>query len=88
MREVRNMSYYYLIDLWGNVPIETKFDLPEGYLPEQSTRKEVFDFIVKELTESMPLLSKERGQSTYARFNEWAARTLLAKMYLNSRLTF
>ena len=34
----------------------------------------------------MPLLSKERGQSTYARFNEWAARTLLAKMYLNAEV--
>ena len=86
LRATRACYYYFLIDLWGNVPIETKFDLPEGYLPEQSTRKEVFDFIVKELTESMPLLSKERGQSTYARFNEWAARTLLAKMYLNAEV--
>jgi hypothetical protein len=86
LRATRACYYYFLIDLWGNVPIQTKFDIPDGYLPEQSSRKEVFDFIVKELLESIPLLPKERNQRTYARFNEWAARTLLAKMYLNAEV--
>ena len=86
LRATRACYYYLLIDLWGNVPIETKFDQPDGYLPTQSTRKQVYDFIIQEITESIPLLSKERNQSTYARFNEWAARTLLAKMYLNAEV--
>jgi len=84
---VTRASYYYLLcDLWGNVPIVTRFDIPDGFLPDQSTRKQVYDFILGEILENLPLLSKERNMSTYARFNEWAARTLLAKMYLNAEV--
>ncbi|MDH6342486.1 hypothetical protein M2480_001108 [Parabacteroides sp. PFB2-12] len=84
---VTRASYYYLLcDLFGNVPISTKFDIPDGFLPEQSTRKQVYDFILAEITECLPLLSSKRDQSTYARFNEWAARTLMAKMYINAEV--
>jgi hypothetical protein len=84
LRTVRAFYYYILCDAYGNVPIVTKFDLPQGFLPEQNTRKQVYDFIVKELTESIPLLSNKNDVSTYGRFNKWAAYTLLAKMYLNA----
>lgn len=84
LRVLRASFYYTLCDLYGNVPIITKFDIPEGFLPEQSTRREVFDFIIKEITESLPLLSDKADQSTYGRFNKWAANALLAKMYLNA----
>lgn len=84
---VTRASYYYLLcDLFGNVPISTKFDVPDGFLPEQSTRKQVYDFIFAEINECLHLLSSERNQSTYARFNVWAARTLMAKMYLNAEV--
>jgi hypothetical protein len=85
--KVLRASYYYLLDdLFGNVPIVTKFDVPEGYLPEQSTRKEVYEFIIKELTENIPNLSEEVNSTYYGRFNKWAAYALLAKMYLNSEV--
>lgn len=85
--KVLRASYYYLLDdLFGNVPIVTRFDVPEGYLPEQSTRKEVYEFIIKELTENIPSLSEEVNSTYYGRFNKWAAYALLAKMYLNSEV--
>ena len=85
--KVLRASYYYLLDdLFGNVPIVTKFDVPEGYLPEQSSRQEVYEFIVKELTENIPNLSSEVNSTYYGRFNKWAGFTLLAKMYLNSEV--
>ncbi len=85
--KVLRASYYYLLDdLFGNVPIVTRFDVPEGYLPEQSTRKEVYEFIIKELTENIPNLSEEVNSTYYGRFNKWAAYALLAKMYLNSEV--
>jgi starch-binding outer membrane protein, SusD/RagB family len=86
LRALRASYYYTLCDIFGNVPIITKFDVPEGYLPKQNTRKEVYDFIVKELTEAIPLLSEKADKSTYGRFNKWAAYTLLAKMYLNAKV--
>lgn len=85
--KVLRASYYYVLDdLFGNVPIITKFDVPEGFLPDQSSRKEVYEFIVKELTENIPNLSEATNSEYYGRFNKWAAYTLLAKMYLNSEV--
>lgn len=85
--KVLRASYYYaLCDFFGNVPIITQFDTPKGFLPEQSTRKEVFDFIVKEVSDNLPLLSPLNDQSTYGKFNQWAAHALLAKMYLNAEV--
>lgn len=80
-------SYYWILcDLYGNVPIVDNFDVPEGFLPEQNTRKEVYDFIVKELIENIPLVSDENNQETYGKFNQWAGLSLLAKMYLNAEV--
>jgi hypothetical protein len=87
LRVLRASYYYVLVDIFGNVPIITKFDVPEGFLPEQNTRKEVYDFIVQEVTESLPLLKNESDASTYGRFNnKWAAHALLAKIYLNAEV--
>ncbi len=84
IRALRASYYYVLCDLYGNVPIVTKFDVEPGFLPEQSTRKQVYDFIIGELNEVMPLLSDVTSQTYYGRFNKWAAKALLAKMYLNA----
>lgn len=86
MKLLRASYYWVLCDYFGNVPIVTKFDVPQGFLPQQSTRKEVYDFIVKELIENIPLVSAENDQKTYGKFNQWAGRTLLAKMYLNAEV--
>lgn len=86
LRVLRASYYYPLCDFFGSVPIVTEFDLPEGFLPEPSSRKDVYDFIVREVTESLPLLNPANDRSTYGKFNQWAARTLLAKMYLNAQV--
>ena len=84
LKVLRASYYYILVDLFGNVPIITRFDVEEGFLPDQSKRKDVYDFIIKELTENIPNLSEDSGTEYYGRFNKWAAYTLLAKMYLNA----
>jgi len=85
--KVLRASYYnVLCDLFGNVPIVTKFDVPEGFLPEQNTRKQVNDFIISEITLSIPLLSEEVSPATYGRFTKWGAFALLADMYLNAEV--
>ena len=55
-------------------------------MPEQSSRKDIYDFMVKELLEAIPGLSKNQDETTYGRFNEWAARCLLANIYLNAEV--
>lgn len=86
--KVLRASYYYLLcDQFGSVPIITKFDFPEGYLPQQNTRQEVYNFIISEIISSLIFLSDENNTHTYGRFNnKWAAYALLAKVYLNAKV--
>lgn len=84
LKVLRASYYYILIDLYGNVPIVT--DFKDESLPKQSSRKQVFDFIVGEITANINLLSETPRGYYYGRFNKWAAHTLLAKMYLNAEV--
>ena len=86
MKLLRASYYWVLCDYFGNVPIITQFNVPDGYLPTQNTRKEVYDFIVKEITDNIPLVSADNNQQTYGKFNQWAGHALLAKMYLNAEI--
>lgn len=81
IKVARAHYYYYLLSFFGNVPIETQYDVPDGYLPQTRTRQEVYDFVVKEIRENMDLLTEDR---TYSTFNKWAAKHMLAKVYLNA----
>jgi hypothetical protein len=40
-------------------------------IPTQATRKDVYDFIVSELTEVLPDLKEESDATTYGRMNKW-----------------
>jgi hypothetical protein len=82
LKTLRASYYYILVDLYGNVPIVT--DFKDESLPKQSTRQEVFNFIITEITNNIDNLSETPRGYYYGRFNKWAAHTLLAKMYLNS----
>lgn len=84
LRVVRASYYYVLLDTFGNVPIITKFNVPQGFLPEQSTRKEVYEFVVQQIKKNISYLSEENNRNTYGTFNKWAAHTLLARVYLNA----
>ncbi len=83
LRAVRALAYYLLMDNHGNVPIVT--DYRDASLPEQRTRREVYDFVLAELAEIMPQLSEDAAP-TYGRMNRWAAKALLAKVYLNAEV--
>jgi starch-binding outer membrane protein, SusD/RagB family len=82
LRAVRAYSYSLLLDNFGNVPIVTDFTSTE--LPVQSTRQQLYDFVVKELTEVTPQLSAAVGTATYGRINQFAAKAILARVYLNA----
>jgi hypothetical protein len=83
MRAMRALYYYYMMDLYGNVPIISSFPVPTP--PKTAQRAEVFQFIEKELKEVLPNLSATAGASTYGRPTKWMAFTLLEKLYLNAQ---
>lgn len=80
LRTYRALFYYVLFDLWRNIPVTTTNKVPDGFTPEQETPQFTYDFIVKEVSESKPLLSKEHA---LGQINYWSACMILAKMYLN-----
>lgn len=82
LKGVRAFYYYCYIDLFGNVPIVT--DFTDIQLPRQSTRSEVFDFIVNELKSIEDLVPSEYNSETYGKVTQGMVQMLLAKMYLNA----
>ena len=91
LKIIRAFGYYQLIDFFGNVPIVDRFDVSAGYLPQNNQnfaagRNEVFNFIEKDLLENVDYLSREKNQSTYGRFNKYAALALMAKLYVNAEV--
>lgn len=82
LRVARAFYYSLLLDNFGNVPLVTDFDIEEA--PEQSTREEVYNFVVGELEQNIPNLREETGLSMWGRFNKWAGKMVLAEVYLNA----
>ncbi|HEX2395387.1 MAG TPA: RagB/SusD family nutrient uptake outer membrane protein, partial [Bacteroidales bacterium] len=83
LRVLRGFFYWQLIDLYGNVPLVLDWASAEAAPPTKS-RQEVYDAIVADLEEAVPILSTNVDVSTYGRMNYWAGKMLLAKLYLNS----
>ena len=79
LKALRAYYYYNLLDLFGNVPIVTNFE--DTALPSNSTRKEVYDFVEKELLDAIPHLT---ANVVYSKFTKNVAYSLLARLYLNS----
>jgi hypothetical protein len=84
LKTLRALLYYWLIDLYGNVPIITAYD---GALnPATQDRAVVFDFIEEEIIDNLPYLNRKVDISTYGKVNYYVAQTLLAKLYLNAEI--
>lgn len=82
LRALRALCYFYLCDMFGNVPLIKTFP---GILDEAVTkpRTEIYAFIESELNAAAPALSKN---NTYGRINYWTAKAILAKLYLNAQV--
>lgn len=83
IRTMRALYYFYLMDMFGNVPI-TSFGTTES--PKQSTRAEVFSYIEKELLDVAEGLSAPATvtQQYYGRPTKWMAYAMLQKLYMNA----
>jgi starch-binding outer membrane protein, SusD/RagB family len=83
-RFLRALSYWHGIDIFGNIPLVTEEDPIGPTAPLQSTRQEIFDYLVSELTAIQADLPASAGEGTYGRATKEAAAMLLAKLYLNA----
>ena len=81
-RFIRALNYYYLMDMYANVPLVTKV---EKETPKQNTRAEIFAFLESELLEIQNEMN-EAGSGVYYRADRAAAWLLLARLYLNAEV--
>src|SRR5207237_6050927 len=82
VRALRAFYYYRLMDYFGGVPIVTTTEL--GKHP-RNTRREVFDFIEKELIAARDSgLPATRPVEENGRLTKGAADAILASMYVNA----
>src|SRR5687768_9824758 len=83
LRTLRALYYYKLMDMFGGVPLVTTSEI----MPRaQNSRKEVFDFIEKELNEARVALPATWPAESDGRMTKGAADALLASLYLNAQV--
>lgn len=85
VRVLRAMNYYFLMDLFGNVPFIVESDGVGSYLPEQKDRAFLFSFIESELKACEGNLP-EKSTTNYGKVNDATVWMLLAKLYLNAEV--
>jgi hypothetical protein len=81
-RFLRALSYWHGIDLFGSIPLVTENDAIGATAPKQSTRVDIFNYVVSELNAIKGQLPAP-GAATYGRATGPAADMLLAELYLN-----
>ncbi len=81
----RALNYFYLVNLFGDVPLETSTDyLVNSSMPRTAASK-VYDQVINDLLTAETLLTASYSSSTNTRPNEMVAAALLARVYLYQR---
>lgn len=84
LRTMRALSFFYLMDLYGNVPLDTAYGT--ATLNTNTPRAQIFSFVESELKAAIPDLNTASGSVTYGKPNRYTAFAILAKMYLNAEV--
>lgn len=80
---LRALYYFNLVRWFGQLPIYTTFITPEEALEiPRSPVQEVYDLIISDLTDAIELLPSTYGAEDLGRATSWAAKALLARVYL------
>lgn len=87
IRFVRALSYYYLLDNFGNVPFTLEVSAKK---PEQYSRAQLYEWLETEIKDIEPKLAepsvKTSASKEYGRVDKTAAWLLLARLYVNANV--
>jgi hypothetical protein len=88
---IRAFCYFYLVNLYGDIPLPTTTNYNANALLSRSPRSKAYDLIITDLQAAQNLLSSNylggdalSTSSERVRPNKWAATALLARVYLYS----
>lgn len=79
---IRAFCYFYLVNLFGDVPLNLVTDYRVNEKNAKSSKQIIYDQIIKDLTEAETLLQSDYVTIERIRPNKWAAKALLSRVYL------
>lgn len=81
---LRAFCYFYLTNLYGDIPLILTTDLSENRIKGRNTQAEIYVQILQDLTNAQSLLTADypSGSNFRVRINRAAATALLARVYL------
>lgn len=79
---LRAFTYFYLINLYGDVPLVTTTNYQVNSLVSRTPIEEVYDKILQDLTDASSLLGEEYSSEERTEVNKFAALALLARVQL------
>ena len=82
MKVVRSLYYFYLINLFGDVPLVISSDYRKNESKPRALVKEIYEQIINDLNEATSLLTITYPSAGKVRPNKWTAAALLARVYL------
>lgn len=83
-RFLRAFFYFYLVNMFGDIPLVLETDYNENKTAPRESVDKVYEQIINDLSISQDLLTDDYGFSSNERIrvNKWAAKALLARVYL------
>lgn len=81
-KAIRAVAYFYLINMYGDVPLVLSTDYSANALLPRSSITDVYNQIKGDLLDAFNALDASYPTSGRARINKWAACALLARVYL------
>lgn len=83
LKLLRAFHYLKLMDLFGNIPVVTQVGIPAR--PETMARKDVFNFIEKEIKDNIDKAPK-LSRTQLGRMSQASGYAMLAELYLNAEV--
>ncbi|MET1057373.1 MAG: RagB/SusD family nutrient uptake outer membrane protein [Pedobacter sp.] len=83
LKLLRAFHYLKLMDLFGNIPVVTQVGIPAR--PETMARKDVFNFIEKEIKENIDKAPK-LSRTQLGRMSQASGYAMLTELYLNAEV--
>ncbi|SHG40117.1 RagB/SusD domain-containing protein [Salegentibacter echinorum] len=79
---IRAFTYFYLVNLYGEVPLILTTDYNENSLASANSTDEIYDQITQDLTKAIDLLKVTYREDDRTHINKSAAEALLARVHL------
>lgn len=81
-RFIRAFAYFYLVNLYGDIPLILTTDYRENQLASRDSLNVVYAQITDDLETAISLLGTEYSTNDRTQVNKYAATALLARVYL------